>query len=131
MPQVYSTYRYTFDRVYGPDATQEEVYEHSARDSVKQVLEVMSVVQICSAASEYEPKVVSVSPHMWGLRNIRADGNAGVQCGNHCVWADRHRQDIHHGRGALWRRYVRTHSFKMRNTRAEAGISDAELSPHA
>ena len=48
MPQVYSTYRYTFDRVYGPDATQEEVYEHSARDSVKQVLEVISAVQPCS-----------------------------------------------------------------------------------
>lgn len=38
--QVYSTYRYTFDRVYGPDASQEEVYNNSARDSVKQVLEV-------------------------------------------------------------------------------------------
>ncbi len=38
--QVYSTYRYTFDRVYGPDATQQEVYDNSARDSVKQVLEV-------------------------------------------------------------------------------------------
>lgn len=36
---VYSTYRYTFDRVYGPDASQEEVYDNSARDSVKQVLE--------------------------------------------------------------------------------------------
>ncbi len=39
-PQVYSTYRYTFDRVYGPDSTQQEVYENSARESVRQVLEV-------------------------------------------------------------------------------------------
>ncbi len=38
--QVYSTYRYTFDRVYGPDSNQQEVYEHSAKDAVQQVLEV-------------------------------------------------------------------------------------------
>lgn len=37
---VYTTYRYTFDRVYGPESHQEEVYEHSARGAVQQVLEV-------------------------------------------------------------------------------------------
>lgn len=38
--QVYNTYRYTFDRVYGPESTQQEVYEHSARGAVQQSLEV-------------------------------------------------------------------------------------------
>ena len=38
--QVYTTYRYTFDRVYGPASEQAELYEHSARDAVHQALEV-------------------------------------------------------------------------------------------
>jgi hypothetical protein len=38
--QVYTTYRYTFDRVYGPNSEQAEVYDHSARDAVHQALEV-------------------------------------------------------------------------------------------
>ena len=38
--QVYTTYRYTFDRVYGPNSEQADVYEHSARDAVHQALEV-------------------------------------------------------------------------------------------
>jgi hypothetical protein len=25
---------------------------------------------------------------------------AGLQCCHHCIWPDRHRQDIHHGGGA-------------------------------
>jgi len=37
---VYTTYRYTFDRVYGPKSEQADVYEHSAKDAVHQALEV-------------------------------------------------------------------------------------------
>lgn len=35
---VYSTQTFTFDRVYDADATQDEVYEHSARDAVEATL---------------------------------------------------------------------------------------------
>ena len=38
-PQVYSSYRFGFDRVYGPDSTQEEVYAESARGAVLSVLQ--------------------------------------------------------------------------------------------
>jgi hypothetical protein len=38
-PQVYSTYRYAFDHVYGPDSQQEEVYQQSARSAVLNVLD--------------------------------------------------------------------------------------------
>lgn len=44
--QVYTTYRYTFDRVYGPESTQQEVYEHSARGAVQQSLEVGTMLTI-------------------------------------------------------------------------------------
>ena len=37
---MYTTYRYTFDRVYGPKSEQADVYEHSAKDAVHQALEV-------------------------------------------------------------------------------------------
>lgn len=37
--QVYSTYRYGFDHVYGPDSLQEEVYQQSAKSAVLNVLD--------------------------------------------------------------------------------------------
>ena len=39
-PQVYNSYRFGFDRVYGPDSTQEEVYSQSALSAVQNVLQV-------------------------------------------------------------------------------------------
>ncbi len=36
---VYNSYRFAFDRVYGPEASQESVYEESARDVVMNVLQ--------------------------------------------------------------------------------------------
>lgn len=41
--QVYNSYRFGFDRVYGPDSTQEEVYVQSARSAVHNVLQVCPV----------------------------------------------------------------------------------------
>jgi hypothetical protein len=38
--QVYNSYRFGFDRVYGPDSTQEDVYAESARSAVNNVLQV-------------------------------------------------------------------------------------------
>jgi hypothetical protein len=38
--QAYATYRFTFDRVYGPEADQQEVYEHSAKRTVLSTLQV-------------------------------------------------------------------------------------------
>ena len=37
--QVYNSYRFGFDRVYGPESTQEELYVHSARNAVHNVLQ--------------------------------------------------------------------------------------------
>lgn len=39
-PQVYNSYRFGFDRVYGPGASQEDVYVESARGAVQNVLQV-------------------------------------------------------------------------------------------
>jgi hypothetical protein len=36
--QVYNTYRFGFDRVYGPDSSQEDIYAESARTAVSSVL---------------------------------------------------------------------------------------------
>ncbi|PSC74516.1 Kinesin-II 95 kDa subunit [Micractinium conductrix] len=36
---VYNSYRFGFDRVYGPESTQEELYVHSARNAVHNVLQ--------------------------------------------------------------------------------------------
>jgi hypothetical protein len=41
-PQVYNSYRFGFDRVYGPESTQEDVYSQSARPAVQNVLQVRS-----------------------------------------------------------------------------------------
>ena len=38
-PQVYNSYRFGFDRVYGPGASQEDVYVESARGAVQNVLQ--------------------------------------------------------------------------------------------
>ena len=118
--QVYSTYRYTFDRVYGPDSQQQEVYEHSARDSVKQVLEVSIslsgsqadlLVHVLFFAAPFMHDFGSAAKRGAGLRTPIAvtkcclrlipvfdrGTTAGLQCGNHCIWPDRHRQDLHHG----------------------------------
>lgn len=38
--QVYNSYRFGFDRVYGPESTQEDVYSQSARGAVHNVLQV-------------------------------------------------------------------------------------------
>ena len=37
---MYSTYRFAFDHVYGPDSAQEDVYNQSARSAVHSCLQV-------------------------------------------------------------------------------------------
>lgn len=41
--QVYNSYRFGFDRVYGPESSQEDVYVESARSAVQNVLQVRPV----------------------------------------------------------------------------------------
>jgi len=45
--QVYNSYRFGFDRVYGTESTQEEVYVQSARSAVQNVLQVRCWVERC------------------------------------------------------------------------------------
>lgn len=42
-PNLYTEHSFAFDRVYGPESTQLEVYENTARGAVTSVLEVRLV----------------------------------------------------------------------------------------
>ena len=44
--QAYATYRFTFDRVYGPESTQDEVYEHSAKRTVLSTLQARTLLPL-------------------------------------------------------------------------------------
>lgn len=44
--QVYATYRFSFDKIFGPDSQQEQVYEHSAREAVIAALQVYLVLNL-------------------------------------------------------------------------------------
>lgn len=44
VPQVFSTYRFTFDHVYAHDSAQADVYMNSARESVLNALQVQSLI---------------------------------------------------------------------------------------
>lgn len=41
LAQVYPTHQFTYDRVFGPDSQQAEVYEHAARGAVLSTLQVL------------------------------------------------------------------------------------------
>ena len=53
LDQVYSSYRFAFDAVYGPEASQEEVYAHSARGAVASVLQVGWGGCVCACVGEW------------------------------------------------------------------------------
>ena len=63
--QVYTTYRYTFDRVYGPNSEQADVYEHSAKDAVHQALEVRQgwCHLILPTTFEQYPRAAAICAH--------------------------------------------------------------------
>ena len=43
LPQVYPTHQFTYDRVFGPNSQQAEVYEHAARGAVLSTLQVLAL----------------------------------------------------------------------------------------
>ena len=65
--QAYATYRFTFDRVYGPDADQHEVYEQSAKRTVLSTLQVRASVDTaqrsCSLQGHLYP--VAMRGHLY------------------------------------------------------------------
>jgi hypothetical protein len=42
-PSTFTMHTFSFDRIYPPEATQEEVYESTARHSVMSILEVLTI----------------------------------------------------------------------------------------
>lgn len=60
LPQLYATYRFTFDHVYDQDSRQEEVYETSARSAVHCTLQgynaaIIAYGQVCHQALPLPP----------------------------------------------------------------------------
>ncbi len=80
--QAYSTYRFTFDRVYGPTADQDEVYEHSAKRTVLSTLQVHTLALPHDQSVQGSISARRVSAMALCLCNIR------VHAGH--MWSHRH-----------------------------------------
>lgn len=81
--------RFTFDHVYDQDSTQSEVYDQTAKPLVLSTLQVG-----CTREDPTWPR------HVCTRTAVLACPCAGLQCSHHCIRADGHREDVHHGRRA-------------------------------
>ena len=70
---MYNSYRFGFDRVYGPESTQEDVYAQSARGAVHNVLQVLGSWVLCCPPRE--PRCLGVACSQPGpcLVHVNAD----------------------------------------------------------
>ncbi len=77
-PNLYTEHTFSFDRVYGPESSQQEVYENTARGAVQSVLEV-SCLSLC-------------------IYLKKLDSYTGIQLNHTCIRSDRDWKDLHNGR---------------------------------